>query len=97
MRKKKSAGTKSLTKPWVDSDDAPELTEDFFRRADVYDGKKLVRRGRPPLPDRKQPVNLRLDPDVVAHFRRSGRGWQSRINTALRKIAKLPAEKRKKA
>jgi nicotinamide riboside kinase len=31
------------------------------------------------------------------HFRRSGRGWQSRINAALRKVAKLPEKKRKKA
>jgi uncharacterized protein (DUF4415 family) len=42
-------------------------------------------------------VSLRLDPDVIAHFRRGGRGWQSRINAALRKVAKLPAVKRKKA
>jgi uncharacterized protein (DUF4415 family) len=40
---------------------------------------------------------LRLDADVIAHFRRSGRGWQSRINSVLRKAAKLPAEKRRKA
>jgi uncharacterized protein (DUF4415 family) len=42
-------------------------------------------------------VSLRLDPDVIAHFRRGGRGWQSRINEALRKVAKLPAVKGKKA
>jgi uncharacterized protein (DUF4415 family) len=42
-------------------------------------------------------VSLRLDPEVLAHFRRSGRGWQSRINAVLRKAAKLPVEKRKKA
>jgi uncharacterized protein (DUF4415 family) len=40
-------------------------------------------------------VSLRLDPDVLAHFRRSGRGWQSRINAALRKAAKLPKEKKR--
>jgi uncharacterized protein (DUF4415 family) len=93
MAKKKTAGARF----WVDPDDAPELTEEFFRRADVYQGDKLVRRGRPPSPDPKQPVSLRLDPDVVAHFRRTGRGWQSRINAALRKAAKLPKEKRKRA
>jgi uncharacterized protein (DUF4415 family) len=42
-------------------------------------------------------VSIRLDPEVLAHFRRSGRGWQSRINAALRKVAKLPEKKRKKA
>jgi uncharacterized protein (DUF4415 family) len=41
-------------------------------------------------------ISLRLDRDVIAHFRRSGRGWQSRINAALRKAAKLPAEKKQK-
>jgi uncharacterized protein (DUF4415 family) len=29
-------------------------------------------------------VTIRLDPQVVAHFKRSGRGWQSRINAVLR-------------
>lgn len=56
-----------------------------------------VKRGRPKLKDAKQPVSLRLDPDVLAHFRRSGRGWQGRINAVLRKAAKLPKEKRKRA
>jgi len=36
-------------------------------------------------------VSLRLDPDVLAHFRGTGPGWQSRINAALRKLAKLPS------
>ena len=42
-------------------------------------------------------VKVVLDDDVETHFRRTGRGWQSRINAALRKVAKLPAAKRKKA
>lgn len=75
----------------------PELTDEWFRSADLYEGDKLVRRGRPPSSNRKRAVSLRLDPDVVAHFRQSGRGWQSRINALLRKAAKLPVEKRKKA
>jgi uncharacterized protein (DUF4415 family) len=74
----------------------PELTDDFFRHADFHIGGKLIRRGRPRKPVRKNAVSLRLDPDVIAHFRRGGRGWQSRINAALRKVAKLPAVKRKK-
>jgi uncharacterized protein (DUF4415 family) len=81
----------------VDPDDAPELTEEFFRHADLYQGDKLIRRGRPPSIDPKRPVSLRLDPDVLTHFRRGGRGWQSRINAALRKAAKLPRQIRKKA
>ncbi len=80
-----------------DYEDIPELTDEWFRSADLYEGDKLVRRGRPPSSSRKRPVNLRLDPDVLAHFRQSGRGWQSRINAVLRKAAKLPEKKRKKA
>jgi uncharacterized protein (DUF4415 family) len=34
----------------------------------------------------KQPVTLRLDADVVAWFQRGGRGYQTRINRALRKV-----------
>ena len=37
----------------------------------------------------KQQVTLRLDQDVLAHFRAKGAGWQSRINTSLRKAAGL--------
>jgi uncharacterized protein (DUF4415 family) len=36
-----------------------------------------------------QAVNIRLDRDVLAHFRATGPGWQSRINAALRKAAKV--------
>lgn len=31
---------------WIDPDDAPELTDDFFEEADEYVGEKLIRRGR---------------------------------------------------
>jgi uncharacterized protein (DUF4415 family) len=80
-----------------DYDEIPELTDDFFRHADLHIGGKLVQRGRPRLADPKEAVSMRLDPEVIAHFRRSGRGWQSRINALLRKAAKLPTVKRKKA
>lgn len=55
----------------------------------------LKRRGRPPAAVTKQKVPLRLDPDVLAFFRATGEGWQTRINAALRKAAGLP-EKRAK-
>jgi uncharacterized protein (DUF4415 family) len=48
----------------------------------------LVRRaGRPPKADRKVSVTLRLDRDVVARFKATGAGWQTRINAALRKFS----------
>lgn len=49
--------------------------------------------GRPPTENPKQAVSLRLDPDVVAHFKKGGPGWQSRINAALRAKAKLPPKR----
>jgi uncharacterized protein (DUF4415 family) len=41
----------------------------------------------------KRPVTLRLDADVLAWFQRGGRGYQTRINRALRKVM---ADERKK-
>ena len=42
------------------------------------------KRGRPVSANPKAQVNLRLDPDVVAAFRATGRGWQTRLNAALK-------------
>jgi uncharacterized protein (DUF4415 family) len=42
----------------------------------------------------KKPVTLRLDADVLSWFKRAGRGYQTRINQALRKVM---SEERKKA
>ena len=50
---------------------------------------KLKRVGRPPAALTKIPVTLRLDRDVVASFRATGEGWQTRMNDALRKAAGL--------
>jgi uncharacterized protein (DUF4415 family) len=69
---------------WIDPDDAPELTDEWFERADVYEGDRLISRGRPPVEHPKQRVTLRLDEDVLAALRASGRGWQTRVNGALR-------------
>ncbi len=87
MPKKKKSGTAA----WVDADDAPELTDEFFDQAEIRDGEKIIRRGRPPLLNPKQAVKLRLDADVLSAYRKTGRGWQTRINTDLRKARKLKA------
>ena len=34
----------------------------------------------------KKPVTLRVDADILAWFQRGGRGYQTRINQALRKV-----------
>jgi uncharacterized protein (DUF4415 family) len=70
-----------------DPDTAPELTNEWFDKADLRYGETLLRRGRgrPPLDMSKERVELRLDQDVINAFRAGGPGWQSRINAALRK------------
>jgi uncharacterized protein (DUF4415 family) len=68
-------------------EDAPELTDTQLAAADVHEGGKLIRRGRPPSPTRKQSVKLRIDPDVLAVWRASGPGWQTRINDTLKRAA----------
>ncbi len=62
--------------------DALEIDAQFFKEA---------RRGRPPLAasERKRQVTMLLDPDVLDFFKAEGRGWQTRVNAALRKVAGL--------
>jgi len=67
----------------------PELGDDWFAEADAFVGDKLVRRGRPRAENPKVAVSIRLDPDVIAYFKKDGAGWQSRINEQLRRVAKL--------
>jgi len=44
----------------------------------------------------KKPVTLRLDADVIAWFKKSGRGYQTRINRALRKMMEDEIKEQKK-
>lgn len=69
---------------WVDPDDAPELDDDWFDRADLMIGDRVIRRGRPPG-STKQAVSLRLDTELVTALRATGPGWQTRANEVLRK------------
>jgi len=69
---------------WIDPDDAPELTDEFFEQADEYIGDKLIRRGRPKAEQTKLALTVRYDADIVATFKATGKGWQTRMNEALR-------------
>jgi len=80
---------RSTPATWNDPDDAPELTAEFFKSADVYEGNKLKTRGRPKAAAPKEPVKIRLDADVLAALRSSGEGWQTRINDTLRASLRL--------
>ena len=71
---------------WVDPDDAPELDDQWFDRAEIRIGDTVIRRGRP-AGETKTQVSLRIDNDVLAAFRADGPGWQSRMNAVLKKAA----------
>ena len=86
-----------------DSDDPenPQLGTDFFARAQrglnhvprpmrtALLDEQTRRRGRgPQRTPTKKLVSLRLDPDVVSAYRKTGRGWQGRINAVLLKTVR---------
>ena len=64
-----------------DPDIAPDLSRDGWpeKFANV-----AVRRGRPPVARPKISTTIRLSQDVIDHFRADGKGWQTRIDEALR-------------
>lgn len=70
-------------------EDLPEVTGAMLERAQYRVGGRLKvhprRRGLQKAP-KKIPLSLRLSPEVVRHFRAEGRGWQTRIDEALRKF-----------
>lgn len=80
----KKLGTESS---WVDPDDAPALTKEWFDRAEIREGERLVRParavGRPKSAAPKEHINIRLSPRVLDYFKSTGPGWQSRIDAAL--------------
>jgi uncharacterized protein (DUF4415 family) len=46
-------------------------------------------RGRPPSENKKQLVSIRYSPEVLAYFKSTGEGWQSRMDGVLKEyIAK---------
>ncbi len=78
-----SAKRKHSVRTSPKTDEVPELTKEWIRGADLYVGKKLVRRGRPPLVAPRKLLSLRLPPDVIASWKASGPGWQTRMAKVL--------------
>jgi uncharacterized protein (DUF4415 family) len=60
----------------IDYSDIPKQGRDFFGEAVLWPGPK-------------QQITLRLDPDVLAFFRKQGRRYQTRINAVLRKYVEI--------
>jgi uncharacterized protein (DUF4415 family) len=57
---------------------------DTYELSDTEFRKLRPVRGRPRSPAPKQRITIRLSPDVLAKFKAVGRGWQTRIDVALR-------------
>jgi len=95
----KHAEAHGYTKEDWDAVDSPPLTDEelssmkpfkevFPEMAEKME-KAIAARGRPRLDTPKTPVTIRLDQDVVQRFKASGKGWQGRMNEALRKAVGL--------
>ena len=83
------------SKPGIDPEN-PEWTEQAFARARpaaellppaIEQAFGKGKRGRPvgsTKPDARKSITLRLDPDVIERWKRTGPGWHARMNDALR-------------
>ncbi|MBV8924091.1 MAG: BrnA antitoxin family protein [Bradyrhizobium sp.] len=77
--------------------DNPELKEADFAKARPFSEvfpelSTSIRKGRGPNKSpTKKLVSLRLSQEVIAHFKATGPGWQSRIDATLRKAVKRKA------
>ena len=77
--------------------DAPEATDEQLAQAKPFseafpalaDAMRKNVGGRPKSNNPKVAVSLRLDQEIVARFKASGPGWQTRMNDALREAAGL--------
>jgi len=76
VKRKDSARTSSR-------DGAPEITDSWIEEADLRRGQKVVRRGRPRLANPRQLLSLRLPPEVIASWKATGPGWQTRMAKVL--------------
>ncbi len=56
----------------IDTSEIPPLDENYFANAELR------------LPQKKIPITMRVDPDVLDWFKSFGRGYQTRINAVLR-------------
>ncbi|PKM16703.1 MAG: hypothetical protein CVV12_02080 [Gammaproteobacteria bacterium HGW-Gammaproteobacteria-2] len=79
VKQKKSAPTSD------DIDTLPEISDNWIAEADLYHGETLVRKGRPKLAQPRQLLTIRLPPEIIAKWKATGPGWQTRMAEALEK------------
>jgi|ERR1035438_606935 uncharacterized protein (DUF4415 family) len=75
-----------------DPNDA-EAARAWLAQADLVRNGKVVRSGKrgPQKTPTKKLVSLRLSPEVIDHFKATGPGWQTRIDTTLLRAIKRRA------
>lgn len=78
-----------LTAAAMSDEDNPPWTDEMFANAVPYPvymaQREKIKSGRPLVNGiAKKPVTLRIDVDLVAQLRASGKGWQTRLNAQIR-------------
>ena len=76
--------------------DNPIWTKRDFERAmhfpegtNIFDAAAALRKPRgPQTAPKKVAISIRLQPDIVAHFKKGGAGWQGRMEEILLKATK---------
>jgi uncharacterized protein (DUF4415 family) len=81
------ASKKSTHTTWIDPDEAPELNDEWFEKAELLHGEEVVRRGRPKPAASNVTVILRIPLDVPERGKSTGPGWQTRMVASLKNHA----------
>jgi uncharacterized protein (DUF4415 family) len=63
----------AMTDEEIDTSDVPPLDKAFFAEAEIR------------MPQAKPSITIRLDTDILDWFKSQGKGYQTRINSVLRK------------
>ena len=67
--------------------DGPYDPNDAVAVASYWQQASIKRgRGRPTAAVKRPTLNMRVDADVLEAFKATGKGWQTRINAALREV-----------
>ena len=60
----------------------------FPKGATLDEAVAVLRKARGPQKEpKKVAISIRLEPKIVAHFKKGGAGWQGRMEAALAKLA----------
>lgn len=91
----------SKPNPYKTDQDNPEWTAEEFKKArpasevlpeifskEVADERLSKKPGRPLGSGLKESQTVRFDRDIIAAFKATGKGWQTRMNEALREWLK---------